>query len=75
MCWGAHASRRAGFGVAPKRTFLFSRRRRLNGCQENFAIARTLSPGRRGDRSPEFGCDVVEVVLSFALSLGDVTRF
>ena len=26
-------------------------------------------------RSLEFGCDVVEVVLSFALSLGDVTRF
>ena len=25
--WGAHASRRAGFGVAPKRTFLFSRSR------------------------------------------------
>ena len=24
---GAHASRRAGFGVAPKRTFLFSQRK------------------------------------------------
>jgi hypothetical protein len=26
-------------------------------------------------RSAEFGCDVVEVVLSFALSLANVTRF
>ncbi len=46
MCWGAHASRRAGFGVAPKRTFLFSRSGRLNGCQEKFATARTRSPAR-----------------------------
>ena len=35
------------------------------------------APARGGQavRSPEFGCDVVEVVLSFALSLGHVTRF
>ena len=39
------------------------------------AAARTLSPHARLVRFPEFGCDVVEVVLSFALNLGDVTRF
>ena len=53
MFRGAHASRRAGFGVPPKRTFLFFRSGRLNGCQEKFATSRTRSPGRRGDRSPE----------------------
>ena len=46
MFRGAHASRRAGFGVAPKRTFPFSRSGRLNGCQEKFATARTRSPAR-----------------------------
>ena len=46
MCWGARASRRAGFGVAPKRTFFFSPSGRMNGCQEKFATARTRAlPG------------------------------
>jgi len=47
MCWGAHASRRAGFGVTLKRTFLFSRSGKMNRYQQKFATARTRSPSRR----------------------------
>ena len=47
----------------------------MNGCQESSRPRGRARQHAGSVRSPEFGCDVVEVVLSFALSLGDVTRF
>jgi hypothetical protein len=64
-CWFSRPRRNA-LRVIGARTYV---------CITKFAMTRASSPGRRGDRSPEFGCDVVEVVLSFALNLTDVTRF
>jgi len=62
------------FGVAPNE-LSFSLATEDERVSTKSATATTRSPGRRGDRSTELGCDVVEVVLSFALTLGNVTRF
>jgi len=49
--------------------------KKMNGDQQKVAIARTRSPGRRGDRSGNPRRDLVAVRCCFALNLSDVTRF
>jgi hypothetical protein len=71
--WEAHAPSRAGDRVLAIANFLdFAA---LESGGNAFRRGRQNVHPKGRVRSPEFACDVVEVVFSFALSLGDVTRF
>ena len=51
MLWGAHAPRVQISAPSPK-CFACNQREGRTVCITKFAIARTLSPGRRGDGAP-----------------------
>jgi|ERR1043166_5934076 hypothetical protein len=56
---------RAGFGVAPERTFLSSRRAAKTALQEKFANARGLRQHARRLRYPENTCAHFSELISF----------
>jgi hypothetical protein len=73
--WGAHASRRAGFGVAPKRTFRFSRSGNGRVSTEVHDREGALASTRNACAPRNPPRDLVEVRRAFALNLWNVTRF
>jgi NADH-quinone oxidoreductase subunit D len=57
--WGSARLWRAGCGILPQGTFFYYERKFARAKLQKFAMAKTRSPGRRGDRSPEFACATI----------------